>query len=65
MCSGASGAPTAVRRACIYPPVRTDAVHACEAHKDDYYVTVSRLVTYKRIDLMLDAFRLLPRASWS
>ena len=43
----------------IYPPVRTD-LFALQAHKEDHYVTVSRLVSYKRIDLMLDAFRAMP-----
>jgi glycosyltransferase involved in cell wall biosynthesis len=43
----------------IYPPV---AVHrfAMQERKDDHYVTVSRLVSYKRVDMMLEAFRLLP-----
>jgi glycosyltransferase involved in cell wall biosynthesis len=44
----------------IYPPVRTDEFRLGEAPKEDFYVTVSRLVNYKRIDLILDAFRLLP-----
>jgi glycosyltransferase involved in cell wall biosynthesis len=43
----------------IYPPVdvhRFDVQH----HKDDFYVTVSRLVPYKRVDLIVEAFRHLP-----
>jgi glycosyltransferase involved in cell wall biosynthesis len=44
----------------IYPPVRTDDFRLGDAAREDFYVTVSRLVNYKRIDLMLDAFRLLP-----
>jgi glycosyltransferase involved in cell wall biosynthesis len=44
----------------IYPPVRTDEFQVAESAREDFYVTVSRLVNYKRIDLMLDAFRLLP-----
>jgi glycosyltransferase involved in cell wall biosynthesis len=44
----------------IYPPVRTDEFRLGDAPKEDFYVTVSRLVNYKRIDLMLEAFRLLP-----
>jgi glycosyltransferase involved in cell wall biosynthesis len=44
----------------IYPPVRTDEFRLGDAQKEDFYVTVSRLVNYKRIDLMLEAFRLLP-----
>jgi O-antigen biosynthesis alpha-1,3-mannosyltransferase len=43
----------------IYPPVRTDQF-TVQAGKEDHYVTVSRLVSYKRIDLMLEAFRTMP-----
>ncbi len=43
----------------IYPPVRTDRYHL-HLEKGDSYVTVSRLVSYKRIDLLLDAFRAMP-----
>jgi glycosyltransferase involved in cell wall biosynthesis len=43
----------------IYPPVRTD-LSTLQRQKEDHYVTVSRLVSYKRIDLMLDAFRAMP-----
>lgn len=43
----------------IYPPVRTDQFRLV-AHKEDHYVTVSRLVSYKCIGLMLDAFRAMP-----
>lgn len=40
----------------VYPPVD---VEACpyEAEKEDYYITVSRLVPYKRVDLIVEAFR--------
>jgi glycosyltransferase involved in cell wall biosynthesis len=43
----------------VYPPVD---VEKCpfEAEKDDYYITVSRLVPYKRVDLIIDAFRDMP-----
>jgi glycosyltransferase involved in cell wall biosynthesis len=34
---------------------------AFEPRKGDYYVTVSRLVSYKRIDLLLQAFRAMPQ----
>lgn len=44
----------------IYPPVRTEEFRLGETPKEDFYVTVSRLVNYKRIDLVLDAFRQLP-----
>lgn len=43
----------------IYPPVRTD-LFQLQSHKEGHYVTVSRLVSYKRIDIMLDAFRMMP-----
>lgn len=43
----------------LYPPVRTE-LFELQTHKEDYYVTVSRLVSYKRIDIMLDAFRAMP-----
>lgn len=44
----------------LYPPVATDRF-TFEARKQDHYVTVSRLVSYKRIDLMLQAFRAMPQ----
>jgi glycosyltransferase involved in cell wall biosynthesis len=44
----------------LYPPVRTDQF-TVQAHKEDYYVTVSRLVSYKRIDMVIEAFRSMPR----
>jgi len=40
----------------LYPPVDTDAYHPL-APRDDYYLTVSRLVPYKRIGIILEAFR--------
>ena len=43
----------------LYPPVATDRFRF-EAKKEDHYVTVSRLVSYKRIDLLLQAFRAMP-----
>ncbi len=42
----------------IYPPVRTDVFsHTCPP--GDYYLVVSRLIPYKRIDLAVDAFNRL------
>ncbi len=38
----------------IYPPVETDAFKPAGRH-DDYYLVVSRLVPYKRIDLAVEA----------
>jgi glycosyltransferase involved in cell wall biosynthesis len=43
----------------IYPPVRTTEF-TLQSVKDDFYVTVSRLVSYKRIDMLVDAFRAMP-----
>jgi glycosyltransferase involved in cell wall biosynthesis len=43
----------------IYPPVKTGR-YRLEPRKEDHYVTVSRLVNYKRIGLMLEAFRTMP-----
>jgi len=39
----------------IYPPVNTDRFQF-QPHKDDYYLTVSRLVSYKKISLIVEAF---------
>jgi len=43
----------------IYPPVRTTQF-GMQASKEDFYVTVSRLVSYKRIELLVEAFRTMP-----
>lgn len=43
----------------IYPPVDIDAF-SLESDKDDYYLTLSRLATYKRVDLIVEAFREMP-----
>src|SRR5207253_10774323 len=40
----------------IYPPVNCDAFQLPPARVDDYYLIVSRLIPYKRIDLAVDAF---------
>ncbi len=39
----------------IYPPVDTEAYFLWE-EKEDYYVTVSRLVSYKKVRLLVEAF---------
>jgi len=44
----------------IYPPVRTQQF-TVQAQKEDHFVTVSRLVSYKRIGMVLEAFRSMPR----
>lgn len=43
----------------LYPPVRT-AQWQLQEHKQGHYVTVSRLVSYKRGDLIVEAFRRMP-----
>jgi glycosyltransferase involved in cell wall biosynthesis len=43
----------------IYPPVDIPATLPTAARGNDY-VTVSRLVPYKRVDLLIEAFRALP-----
>lgn len=39
----------------IYPPVDIDKFQLYE-RKEDYYITVSRMVPYKKIDLIVEAF---------
>ena len=43
----------------IYPPVDTDAF-ALHAHKEEYYFTASRMVPYKHIDMIVEAFTGMP-----
>ncbi len=43
----------------IYPPVDTK-LFPCETNKENYYVTASRFVPYKRIDLIVEAFANMP-----
>lgn len=43
----------------IYPPVDVSAFSLREA-KEDFYLTASRLVPYKRIDLIVEAFLEMP-----
>lgn len=43
----------------IYPPVDVDAFDLSDA-REDYYLAASRLVPYKRIDLVVEAFRQMP-----
>ena len=44
----------------IYPPVDVHRFRALE-DKDEFYLTVSRLVPYKRVPLIVDAFRRTPQ----
>ena len=43
----------------LYPPVDVE-FFSYHDKKSDYYLTVSRLVPYKRIDLLMEAFRGMP-----
>ena len=43
----------------IYPPVDTDTF-TLESQKADYYLTASRMVPYKRMDLIVEAFSRTP-----
>jgi glycosyltransferase involved in cell wall biosynthesis len=45
--------------AVIYPPVAVDAI-VPHAIKGDYYLTASRLVPYKKVDLIVEAFSQMP-----
>ncbi len=44
----------------IYPPVAVERFHPFSP-RDSYYITVSRLVPYKRVDLIVEAFNRLNR----
>lgn len=43
----------------IYPPVDVEAYELCE-EKDDFYLTASRMVPYKKIRLIVEAFNQMP-----
>ena len=43
----------------IYPPVDVESFVFCE-EKEDFYMTASRLVPYKRMDLIVKAFAQMP-----
>lgn len=43
----------------IYPPVDTTKFHPCH-HKEDFYLTASRMVPYKKMDLIVESFRDMP-----
>ncbi|WP_224051315.1 glycosyltransferase family 4 protein, partial [Burkholderia cepacia] len=45
--------------AVIFPPVDVDAF-SLNAEKDDFYLTASRMVPYKKIDLIVEAFSKTP-----
>lgn len=43
----------------IYPPVSVNNFDVCDT-KDDFYLTASRMVPYKKIDLIVEAFSHMP-----
>ncbi len=43
----------------VFPPVDTEKYTLCP-EKGDYYLTASRMVPYKRIDLIVEAFNRMP-----
>ena len=43
----------------IYPPVDVEAFEYCDK-KEDFYVTASRMVPYKKMDLIVEAFTQMP-----
>jgi glycosyltransferase involved in cell wall biosynthesis len=45
--------------AVVHPPVDVDAF-TFSPEKDDYFITASRLVPYKRVDLIVEAFARMP-----
>lgn len=47
----------------IHPPVDLSRYQPASMH-DDYYLIVSRLIPYKRIDLAIEAFKRLGRPLW-
>lgn len=47
------------RSTVLYPPVDTSRFGLSSA-KDNFYLSVSRLVSYKRIDIIVQAFSLIP-----
>ena len=43
----------------IYPPVDVDSFEFCK-RKEDFYLTASRMVPYKKMDLIVEAFSKMP-----
>ena len=43
----------------IYPPVDV-YLFECRSDKEDFYLTASRMVSYKRIDIIVEAFSAMP-----
>ena len=47
------------RATVIYPPVDVEAFEYCDK-KEDFYLTASRMVPYKKMDLIVEAFTQIP-----
>jgi glycosyltransferase involved in cell wall biosynthesis len=47
----------------IYPPVDTDSFAPSSSSREAFYLIASRMVPYKRIDLVVDAFGTMPDRS--
>src|SRR5690606_23019178 len=45
----------------IYPPVDTDFFTPAEIEREDYYLCFSALVPYKRVEVAIEACRILNR----
>lgn len=46
----------------IHPPIQVDKLMSYASEdQDEYYITTSRLVPYKRIDIMIEAFNRMPQ----
>ncbi|MCE3027171.1 glycosyltransferase [Salinicola sp. DM10] len=44
----------------VHPPVDIEAFAFHPGPRDDYYLTASRMVPYKRLDLIIESFRAMP-----
>ncbi|HEX8916667.1 MAG TPA: glycosyltransferase family 4 protein [Humisphaera sp.] len=44
----------------VHPPVDVDAIAPGDGRREPYYLAAGRLVPYKRADLLVDAFALMP-----
>ena len=44
----------------IYPPVDIDGFNFYDGLREDYYLTASRMVPYKKMDLIVEAFSAMP-----
>ncbi|MDI9319369.1 MAG: glycosyltransferase [Phycisphaerales bacterium] len=44
----------------LYPPVNTVFFHLSETPREDFYLCVGRFVPYKKVDVIVKAFQLMP-----